>query len=173
MARRTPASTSRPAPEGRPTRPTRQRSAAVTPEPSPPAVPEPAPVPVPDPPLAQAVRPDVIVDFHLEHGLLVVVLRNIGGASAYEVATTFDRPFRGLGGRTDISTLAMFRSVPFLAPGKQLSQLVDVVHAYFQRDEPTRLTARVTYADREGRRYADEIPHDLGLYRELAEAMPR
>ena len=40
-----------------------------------------------------------------------------------------------------------------------------------QRREPTRLTATITYADRDGRRYTDVIAHDLEVYRDLAEPL--
>ena len=123
----------------------------------------------PDPAVVPAVRPDVIVDFLVDRGLLFVVLHNIGGASAYEVVTRFDRPFHGLGGRKDLSRLALFRSLLFLPPGKQISQLVDHLDAYFQRDEPRRLTATLTYADRNGVRYKEVVPHDHEVYRDRAE----
>jgi hypothetical protein len=120
-----------------------------------------------------SARPDVYVDFTVDQGLLFIVLRNVGAASAYDVVTRFDRPFRGLGGRKDISMITLFRSLPFMPPGKQFTQLVDHLDAYFRRDEPTRLTASMTYADREGRRYAEAVPHDLGIYRDLDETLPR
>ena len=118
-------------------------------------------------------RPDVYVDFTVEHGLLCVVLRNIGAASAYDVVTRFDQPFRGLGGRKDISTIALFRSLRFIPPGKQFIQLVDHLDAYFRREEPTRLTASMTYSDREGRRFEEVVPHDLDIYRDLDETLTR
>jgi hypothetical protein len=120
-----------------------------------------------------ANRPDVYVDFTVERGLLFVVLRNIGAVSAYDVVTRFDRPFRGLGGRKDISRIALFQSLLFMPPGKQFTQLVDHLDAYFRRDEPTRMTISMTYADREGRRYAEVVPHDLDIYRDLDEILPR
>ena len=125
------------------------------------------------PPGPAVGRPDVYVDFTVEHGLLFVVLRNIGAASAYDVVTRFDQPFRGLGGRKDISTIALFKSLRFIPPGKQFTQLVDHIDAYFRRKEPTRVTASITYADREGRRYTDTVPHDLEIYRDLDETLPR
>ena len=127
----------------------------------------------PQPPAVQAgPRPDVVIDFSLRHGLLFVTIQNIGAASAYQVVTSFDHAFRGLGGRRDLTALALFRSLLFLPPGKRIRQLVDAAEAYFQRREPTRLTATVTYADRDGRRYSDVIPHDLEVYRDLAEPLP-
>lgn len=41
-------------------------------------------------------RPDVIIDFHCDQGLLFISLKNIGGRSAYAVSTTFDKPLLGL-----------------------------------------------------------------------------
>lgn len=113
----------------------------------------------------------MVVDFSLRHGLLFVTIQNIGAASAYEVVTRFDHPFRGLGGRRNLTELALFRSLLFLPPGKRIRHLVDAADAYFQRGEPTRLTATISYADRNGRRYSDVIPHDLEVYRDLAEPL--
>jgi hypothetical protein len=124
------------------------------------------------PAAAPALRPDVIVDFSVDRGLLFVLVHNIGGAAAYQVVTRFDQPFHGLGGRKDLSRLALFKSLLFLPPGKQISQLVDHLDAYFHRDEPTLLTATLTYADRDGRRYKDVVPHDLSIYRDLVEPLP-
>ena len=60
-----------------------------------------------------------------------------------------------------------------MPPGKQFTQLVDHIDAYFRRNEPTRMTVSMTYADREGRRYAEVVPHDLDIYRDLDETLPR
>ena len=112
-------------------------------------------------------RPDVIVDFSVVDGLLFVALRNVGDASAYSVATRFDKPFGGMGGRKQISTLRVFRGVTFMPPGKEFVQFVDQLTAYLRRREPMRLTATITYRDRDGRRYREVIPHDLAIYRDL------
>lgn len=118
-------------------------------------------------------RPDVYVDFSLADGLLVVTLANIGDASAYDVAVRFDSPFHGLGGKTDIGAIALFHSLLFLPPAKRITQLVDHADAYFRRGEPLRLTATVGYADRDGRRFEERIAHDLAVYRDLVEPLPR
>jgi hypothetical protein len=117
-------------------------------------------------------RPEVIVDFHVERGLLFVMLKNIGSSSAYRVVTRFDQPFRGLGGQKDITAMALFRAVGFLPPGKQFLQLVDPVSAYFSRREPLRLQATVTYSDRDGRQFEDVMPHDLQVYQDLGDVEP-
>lgn len=167
MARRTPAEPSRP--NRRPT-PGVPAKAASTGRPG--SRSHTASGPSPAAPAA-AARPDVIVDFSVERGLLFVSLRNIGAASAYKVVTRFDQPFRGLGGTRDVPALALFRALPFMPPGKQFTHLVDPLAVYLQRGEPTRLTATITFTDRDGHGYSEVVPHDLEVYRELAEAIPR
>lgn len=114
-------------------------------------------------------RPEVIVDFAVSDGLLLVSLSNIGPRSAWRVTTRFDKPFRGLGGAKRISALALFRRVEFMPPGKTFTQLVDPLAVYLARREPTRLSATITYRDREGHRFEDTITHDLRIYRDLGE----
>jgi hypothetical protein len=124
--------------------------------------------PTPAPQLPEK-RPEVIVDFQIDRGLLFVVLKNIGAASAYRVVTRFDRPFRGLGGKKEMTQMALFRELEFLPPGKQFVQLVDSVSAYFARNEPPRLTATVIYSNREGHQFEDVMPHNLEIYRDLGD----
>jgi hypothetical protein len=121
------------------------------------------------PPLPEAPRPEVIVDFACRDGLLFVILKNIGARSAYHVATRFDKPFAGLGGHKRITELRLFRRLDFMAPGKEFCQLVDPLALYLRRGEPARLTATVSYRDREGRRFEEAITHDLRVYEDLGE----
>lgn len=114
-----------------------------------------------------AYRPEVIVDFSVEDGLLTVRLKNIGGSSAYQVKTEFDRPFHGLNGSKCISALRLFRRLEFMPPGKEFSQFVDTLANYAKRKEPMRLKATMTYRDREGNRYEETMAHDLRIYAEL------
>jgi len=118
-------------------------------------------------PRDNAPRPDVIVDFSAPESLLYVGIKNIGARSAYRVVTTFDKPFHGVDGTKCITDLQLFRSLPFLPPGKEFLQFIDPLSAYFQRREPTRLRVTIRYADREGRKYEEIIPHDLRIYRDL------
>ena len=121
------------------------------------------------PPPTDQPRPEVIVDFTCREGLLFVVLKNIGARSAYRVTTRFDKPFAGLGGRKPIADLRLFRRLEFMAPGKEFSQLVDPLALYLKRREPVRLTATITYRDREGCPFEDVITHDLRIYQDLGE----
>jgi hypothetical protein len=115
-------------------------------------------------------RPEVIVDFTVEDGLLTIHLKNIGGRSAYTVKTTFDRRFHGLGGQKCISEMRLFRHLEFMAPGKDLAQFVDMLANYAKRKEPMRIAATLSYRDREGNRYEDRIVHNLRIYLELGQA---
>jgi hypothetical protein len=115
-------------------------------------------------------RPEVIVDFIVEDGLLSVSLRNIGGRGAYQVKTEFNKPFCGLNGKKYISRMRHFKRLDFMAPGKELCQFIDALANYALRKEPLSINATVTYRDREGNRYEDAISHDLRIYLELGSA---
>ena len=126
-----------------------------------------APATLLESPLSSAHRPEVIVDFQADQALLFVVLKNIGARSAYRVTTKFDPPFYGLDGTKCISALQLFRYLLFMPPGKEFIQLVDSIGTYFRRREPYRITATISYEDREGHKFKDVISHDLRIYRDL------
>jgi len=113
-------------------------------------------------------RPDVIVDLDFESGLLFLAVRNIGDRPALDVTTTFNRKLLGLGGRTDVSVLPLFRNIPFLAPNKEIRTLLDTAGSWFARRRATKITARVAYRDAEGKDYRGTMTHDLEIYREIA-----
>ncbi|MGE5305727.1 MAG: hypothetical protein ACM3TN_20645 [Alphaproteobacteria bacterium] len=115
-------------------------------------------------------RPEVILDFTLEEGLLTIHLKNIGARSAYAVKTVFNRPFHGLDGKKCISAMRVFRNLEFMAPGKDLAQFVDVLANYARRKQPMRIAATISYRDREGKRYQERIVHNLKVYLELGQA---
>ena len=117
-----------------------------------------------------ARRPEVIVDFAVENGLLNIYLKNIGDGSAYRVRTVFDKHFYGLDGGKCISRMRLFREVPFMAPGKEFCQFVDLMSRYAKRKEPLRIKAVVSYRDRAGHRYQDAMVHDLRIYLDLGRA---
>ena len=112
--------------------------------------------------------PQVIVDFEFERGLLYVSVRNLGELPALDVTTSFDKPFRGLGGRREMNGLRLFKRIRFLAPEREIRTLVDTTSAYFARKEPSLLTANVTYRTAGGGRRTHSITHDLAIYRDLA-----
>lgn len=112
-------------------------------------------------------RPDVIVDFTCSQGMLFISLKNIGSRSAYRVTTRFEKPLLGLSGRKCISDLQLFRRVEFVPPGKEFIQLVDPVATWFKQRRSGKVNVTITYHDREGRRFSEQIAHDLRIYRDL------
>ena len=113
-------------------------------------------------------RPDVIVDFLFEDGMLFVVVQNIGSQPALRVHVAFDPPFKGLGGTASIPELPLFRNIEFLAPSRSICTLLDSTAAYFARKEPEQITATACYSDRSGHEFSCTILHDLAIYRDIA-----
>ena len=117
-------------------------------------------------------HPEVIVDFLFDHGLFHVAVVNVSDFAAYQVAVHFDPPFRGLGGESEVSALPLFRCIEFLAPRKRIETFLDSSDAYFQRGEPTRICADVSYSDVRKRVYTRRIVHDLGIYEDVSYLLP-
>jgi hypothetical protein len=117
-----------------------------------------------------APRPEVIIDFSVEDGLLSVSLKNMGGTSAYRVRTSFDKPFSGIGGEKCISEMRHFRNLDFLPPQKEYRQFIDHIQSYVKRREPLRIKASASYRDRDGNRYEETMMHDLRIFLELGQA---
>lgn len=118
--------------------------------------------------IASRREAEVFVDFVFDRGLLFVAVENASDIPAYQVGVVFDEPFRGLGGACEVSSLALFRCIEFLAPHKRIQTFLDSSGAYFERGEPTRIGATITYSDHAGDRHTRRVVHDLVIYRDLA-----
>ncbi len=118
-------------------------------------------------PAAPSGRPDVIVEFLFDRGVLFVAVRNIGDRPAVRVSVRFEPPLPAPGGGRDLSEQALFRSIEFLGPGREIATLLDRSDAFFHREPVTRISAEVRYEDREGHRYQETIPHDLEIFRDI------
>ena len=112
-------------------------------------------------------RPDVILEFLFDRGILLLAIRNIGDRPAIATSVKFDKKIVGLGGLKDISTLPVFQRVEFLGPGREIVVFVDQSHSYFARKQPTKISARISYSDSEKQKYDVTINHDLEIYRDL------
>ena len=110
---------------------------------------------------------DVILDVVFDRGLLFLVVENIGERPAHAVRIKFDRPFSGVGGAKKMQRLALFRRLEFLAPNKSIAVFLDRSASYFAREEPTQLTAAVSWRTSAGERRTSTIHHDLEIYRDL------
>src|ERR1700730_18105614 len=113
-------------------------------------------------------RPDVIVDFLFEDGMLFVAVQNIGSQPAQRVHVAFDPPFKGLGGASSTPELPLFRNIEFLGPSRSIRTFLDSSAAYFARQEPERISATISYSDRSGHEFSCTILHDLAIYRDIA-----
>ena len=117
-------------------------------------------------------RPEVIVEFLFDRGLLYISVNNIGNRPAISVSVKFDKKILGLGGTREISALAVFKNVEFLGPQREIVSLLDSSSSYFKRKQPTKILALITYQDLEKRRYEISIKHDLEIYRDLVFVEP-
>ena len=115
----------------------------------------------------ERVEADVILDVVFERGLLFLVLENLGDRPAHGVRIKFGERFSGVGGEKRIDRLALFRRLEYLAPRKTIEVFLDRSAAYFAREEPTTLTAAVSWRTSEGERRRATIVHDLEIYRDL------
>src|SRR5580765_7066562 len=95
---------------------------------------------------------DVILDVVFERGLLFLVLENTGDLPAHGVRVKFGERFTGIEGAKRIDRLALF---------------LDRSASYFARDQPTTLTASVSWRTSQGERRRATIVHDLEIYRDL------
>ena len=112
-------------------------------------------------------RPDVIVEFLFDRGLLFVSINNIGNQPALVVSVKFNKKITGAGGKKEISALPLFTQIEFLGPKREIVTFLDASDSYFRRKQPTKIVAQVSYTDRQKRKYSTTINHDLEIYREL------
>ncbi len=122
------------------------------------------------PPAAKAGderRPEVIVDFVFDDGLLFISVENIGDQPALKVSVQFDHKIMGVQGEQEISALPLFRNTEFLAPHKAIVTFLDTSAAYFRRGEPTRIAATLTYEDSNRTHYQTTLHHDLEIYKDI------
>ena len=113
-------------------------------------------------------RPEVIVEFLFDRGMLSIAVRNIGTRAARKVEVSFDRSFTGLGGSREMPSLSLFKNLEFLGPAREIITLLDTSASYFMRKQPTTISARVSYLDAEDQKYEATMNHNLEIYRELS-----
>jgi hypothetical protein len=111
-------------------------------------------------------RANVILDFVFDDGLLFVSLANIGEGPAMDVTVEFSEAIHAADG-SEIGSLALFRRLTFLAPGKSVTAFVDSTAAYFGRPEPEKVVATIRWREPEREACSTTIRHDLGVYRDL------
>lgn len=114
-----------------------------------------------------SARPEVIVEFLFERGLLFVAVRNIGSRAAHQVRISFSKKLVGPDRKRELSALPLFQRLQFLGPQREIRCFLDHSSSYFKRRQPTKISARVEYLDAERNSYEAKIDHDLEIYRGL------
>ncbi len=109
----------------------------------------------------------VIIDFIFEEGMFFISVKNIGDDPVFKVSVEFDKKIVGLGGKKEISSLPLFRNIEFLAPRKEINTFLDTSYSYFIRKQPEKITAKVSYMDKDGELKSGIIKHDLSIYKEI------
>jgi hypothetical protein len=117
-------------------------------------------------------KPEVIVDFIFDNGLLFISVENIGAKPAYKVSTKFDKEIVGVEGKKKISELALFKCIEFLPPKKQIKIFLDSSASYFSRNEPLIISAQISYENSRQKRYFNKIDHNLEIYKEIGYIAP-
>ena len=112
-------------------------------------------------------KPEVIVDFIFNDGQLYIAVKNIGARPAFKVSTQFDKEIRGVAGEKKISGLALFKSIEFLPPQKEIRTFLDSSASYFERNEPLMVSTRISYEDSRRKRYVNKIDHNLEIYKDI------
>ena len=112
-------------------------------------------------------KPEVIVDFIFDNGLLYISVKNIGALPAFKVSTKFDTEIVGVAGEKRISELALFKCLEFLPPQKEIRTFLDSSASYFGRNEPVMISTKISYEDSRKKRYLIKIDHNLEIYKEI------
>lgn len=112
-------------------------------------------------------RPEVIVEFLFDRGLLFISVNNIGDRPATKVSVKFNKEITGLNGTKIISALPMFKNIEFLGPRREVVTLLDASDSYFRRKQPTEISVRISYTDSEDQKYQATINHNLEIYRDI------
>jgi hypothetical protein len=109
----------------------------------------------------------VVVDVVSEGGVLYLELANLADRPAVNVSCKFEPSLVDIDGR-DVSELALFRRLHFLAPRRRIRTLLHSTEGFFAREQPGRVTVAVEYERPDAPRQTTQIVHDLEVFRQLA-----
>jgi hypothetical protein len=122
----------------------------------------------------EQTRPFVVLDFDAHEVLIYLTLKNLGTTLARNVRVTVEPSFKSaLDDHTErLAALQMFteRGIPTLAPGKEFGTLFDVATQRKPENDPSGkglpdvYVAHIQYEDPAGRRFAEDVILDLGVY---------
>lgn len=110
--------------------------------------------------------PYVVLDTALADGLLWLSVENIGDEPAHRISVRFSRRLMGLGGSVEISALALFQDLGFLAPGGSHRIVLDRADLHLRNRRRHVFTAVVEFQDDGGRLHTTKQRHNLDIYKE-------
>jgi hypothetical protein len=110
----------------------------------------------------ETTRPFVVIDLETARTIATLKVRNIGQTIARNVTFRFTPPIESTfdstrgGGQYILGEIELFaRGLPSLAPGRELSTLLDQVPARIEAGLPSRYDVDVSYDGPNGKRYTD------------------
>jgi hypothetical protein len=110
---------------------------------------------------------DVYIDFIFEDGIIFIAIRNNSDNPVFNVKVKFNSRFTGVNGMKEISSINLFRNIEFLAPQKEIRTFLDSSESYFNRKQPTTITAHIFYKDIQRKDNEIVVKHDLEIYRDI------
>jgi len=117
----------------------------------------------------QRARPYVFFDIQCRERCIWGVLKNIGVTPAIDVSVEVNPPFVvewGVGGARECALCGS--KVGFLAPGRELADLVGVSHDFYTQHERPVFDVAVTYKDVNGSSYNEKRVVDLSFGEQMA-----
>lgn len=113
-------------------------------------------------------RPYVIMDFDLSDPPIInLVLSNIGNGAAKGVKFRFEPDLVASDDRNISKSVLLFRDgIKFFAPGKTISVLFDMSHAYLAANKPLTFNVTISYRNAQGtREYKEFMELDLSMFK--------
>lgn len=109
----------------------------------------------------------IVVDFDIDAEMVHIIIRNLSYVPALRVRIRPSHAIIGLGGSKDISTLAIFKEISYLAPQKEIKVFVDEFESFFRNLKNTKISFAVAFEDEVGKPIRHTIHHELAIYQDL------
>jgi hypothetical protein len=112
-------------------------------------------------------KPDVVVDFILEEDIFYIRFYNSSDKEVYNPIVRFNQSIMGFNSTVEISSLALFNSMNYMAPRKEFQIYIDNYRSFFKRLKNDIIKVYVQFSDARGRIYKKDITHNMAIYRDL------
>ncbi len=109
----------------------------------------------------------IIVDFEVNAETVFLVIKNGGEKPAFKLKIRPSHAIMGLEGRKDITKLAVFKKIRYLAPNKEIKIFVDSYQSFFSRLKKPKIRFRISYKSKRKKKIKSRIVHDLRIYADL------